>query len=332
MLPKYIMVYELIKVINGNSYLYLVHNVRLISGKSKKITKYLGVTENIEKSQIKKLIEENLIFFNKKELEIRLEQIKQLKIGYNFQFFEELEKLNSKFQLIFIEDSTKKSNQEILFLKYFIHNSNAIEGSKIAFEEVVRLVDEKKSNHKNKNEVQEVINSLLAWKYLKEGFIFNETSLKKLYSILTKKLLMENGEKYPLGYKKKSNDVGFNEKTGLRNSTTPPEKVKGEINDLFKWYKESKKIYHPIELAFEFNMRYLIIHPFLDGNGRTGRLLMNKILIDYNYLPMIIFKSESNEMNKVMNKYRDGHKVKYHTFMIENLKKTYREIYNKNLF
>lgn len=324
------MVYELIKKVNGKEYLYLVHNVRLFSGKNKKITKYLGAIENIDKNSINKLISKHIDFFNKKELEIRLEQIKKLKIGYNYNFFKELEELNSKFQLDFIKNKEKKKSLELLFLKYFIHNSNAIEGSRITFNEVVKLVDKKKSSHKNKNEVQEVINSLMAWKFLKEEFVFNETSLKKLYSILTKDLIMENGEKYPKGYKKKANEVGFNEVTGLANPTTPPEKVKEEIKSLFSWYRENKKVIHPIELAFEFNMKYLIIHPFLDGNGRTGRLLMNKILIDYNYLPMVVFKSDSNKMNKVMNKYRDGHKMKYHTYMIENLKRTYREIYEKN--
>ncbi|MCH8520228.1 MAG: Fic family protein [Nanoarchaeota archaeon] len=324
------MVYELIKKVNGREYIYLVHNVRLFSGKNKKITKYIGAIENINRNNTNKLIYQYTDFFNEKELEIRLEQINKLKIGYNYYFFKELEELNSRFQLIFVKDKKKEKLFELLFLKYFIHNSNAIEGSKITFNEVVKLVDKKKSSHKNKNEVQEVINSLRAWEFLKEKFIFNETSLKKLYSILTKDLIMENGEKYPNGYKKKANEVGFNEATGLANTTTPPEKVKEEIKNLFSWYRENKKVIHPIELAFEFNMKYLIIHPFLDGNGRTGRLLMNKILIDYNYLPMVVFKSDSNKMNKVMNKYRDGHKIKYHTYMIENLKRTYREIYGRN--
>lgn len=330
MLPKYIMVYELVKMVNNKKYLYLVHNVRLINGKTKKITKYLGLAIKFNKKQIKDLIKENQIFFNKGELKIRLEQINGLKIGYNHQFFEELETLNSKFQLELINNKKKQNSLELLFLKYFIHNSNRIEGSKITFEEVVKLVEKKKSTHKNKNEVQEVINSIKAWIFLKKEFIFNETSLKKLYSILTKDLFMENGEKYPIGFKKLNVEIGFNKKLGKNNPTTPPEKVKEEIKNLFKWYKKNKKVLHPIELAFEFNMKYLIIHPFLDANGRTGRLLMNKILIEYKYLPIVVFKSKSNQMNSVMNKYRDGHKIKYHTFMIENLKKTYKEIYKNN--
>ena len=113
------MVYDVIKKISGKNYLYLVQNVRLISGKSKKITKYLGLAEKFKKEDIKNSIKENQIYFNKKELEIRLEQINSLKIGYNYQFFDELEKLNSKFQLKLIEDIEKQKKNRINILKIF---------------------------------------------------------------------------------------------------------------------------------------------------------------------------------------------------------------------
>jgi hypothetical protein len=48
-----------------------------------------------------------------------------------------------------------------------------------------------------KNEIQEVKNSILSWDFLNNKFIFNEANIKKLYHILTKNLLQENGEKYP---------------------------------------------------------------------------------------------------------------------------------------
>jgi Fic family protein len=43
-------------------------------------------------------------------------------------------------------------------------------------------------------------------------------------------------------------------------------------------------------MAFDFHLKYEQIHPFENGNGRTGRLIMNKILIQNSMLPMIIFK------------------------------------------
>jgi Fic family protein len=55
-------------------------------------------------------------------------------------------------------------------------------------------------------------------------------------------------------------------------------------------YKKNKNAIFPLQLAFDFHLKYEQIHPFENGNGRTGRLLMNKILIQNGMLPMIVFK------------------------------------------
>lgn len=52
---------------------------------------------------------------------------------------------------------------------------------------------------------------------------------------------------------------------------------------------------HPVLIAFEFHLRYLEIHPFYDGNGRSGRLLMNLLLISLGYPPVIL--SEKSRQN-----------------------------------
>jgi len=76
-----------------------------------------------------------------------------------------------------------------------------------------------------------------------------------------------------------------------------PEDVAEEMHKLINWLsaendKQGKKDeIHPAILAIEFHLRYLTIHPFYDGNGRTARILMNLILIAKGYPPLII-KSE----------------------------------------
>ncbi|USN59284.1 MAG: Fic family protein [Candidatus Peribacteria bacterium] len=71
--------------------------------------------------------------------------------------------------------------------------------------------------------------------------------------------------------------------------TTSPDKVSDEINNLIKWYRANKANIFSLQLAFDFHLKYEQIHPFENGNGRTGRLLMNKILIQNGMLPMIVF-------------------------------------------
>ncbi len=61
----------------------------------------------------------------------------------------------------------------------------------------------------------------------------------------------------------------------------------GLMRDLFEWYESSGGI-HPIEKAAHFHHRFVHIHPFVDGNGRTARLLMNLILMQHGYPPAVI--------------------------------------------
>jgi Fic family protein len=76
----------------------------------------------------------------------------------------------------------------------------------------------------------------------------------------------------------------------------PYEEVKDKMHELVNWVSsqyekikaKDKKALHPVVLAFEFHLRYITIHPFYDGNGRTARIFMNLILIAFGYPPVII--------------------------------------------
>ena len=60
--------------------------------------------------------------------------------------------------------------------------------------------------------------------------------------------------------------------------------VAKEMEDFFIWYETNKLILHPIVLAGEIHERLVTIHPFIDGNGRTSRLVMNLILLQHGYI------------------------------------------------
>lgn len=59
-----------------------------------------------------------------------------------------------------------------------------------------------------------------------------------------------------------------------------------EMRTLLRWYNMNKNKLHPLVLTTYFHIAFEAIHPFIDGNGRTGRLLLNFILHKNNY-PMI---------------------------------------------
>jgi Fic family protein len=75
-------------------------------------------------------------------------------------------------------------------------------------------------------------------------------------------------------------------------SFTPvhPNNVQKEMVDFIQWLNEDDTLrIHPVELAAIAHYKFVFIHPFVDGNGRTARLLMNLILMQAGFPPVIIF-------------------------------------------
>ena len=70
-----------------------------------------------------------------------------------------------------------------------------------------------------------------------------------------------------------------------------PLKVPDLMSEFIQWLNTSSEL-HPIELAAEAHYRLVTIHPFVDGNGRTARLLMNMILLMHGYPAAIIRKRD----------------------------------------
>lgn len=68
-----------------------------------------------------------------------------------------------------------------------------------------------------------------------------------------------------------------------------------KINDLVNWFNNPSNLLHPIEKASLFHAKYETIHPFSDGNGRTGRLLLNYMLVREGYWPVNIRYAEDQE-------------------------------------
>ncbi|MES2765235.1 MAG: Fic family protein [Bacteroidota bacterium] len=93
---------------------------------------------------------------------------------------------------------------------------------------------------------------------------------------------------YPGRYKSQPNYVTTT--TGEQIDFTSPEDTAPKMQELIEWLRNEllKKEIHPLTLAATFHYRFIMIHPFDDGNGRIARLLMNLILMMNNFLPAII--------------------------------------------
>lgn len=194
-------------------------------------------------------------------------------------------------------DSKRPLNIQTLksLKKYFdvelTYNSNAIEGNTLTMTETkVILEDGLTIGHgKSIREHLEVINHKEAIDYIDDivstDMDISERVIKNLHYIILKSIDNKNAGEY-----RNSNVLisGSNHR--------PPEHflIKERMKELVDWYNNNKNILHPIKLAAEFHFRYVYIHPFIDGNGRSARLLMNLILMRNGY-PITVIKTEDRE-------------------------------------
>ncbi len=204
------------------------------------------------------------------------------------------------------------------FLHDFVHHSNFIEGSRIPYDEVKKLMETGTSTYQVIQEIIEVKNSKAVWEYLEKDFRFSETHIKRLYHKLTSWLYMDTGKPYPRG-RKKVNNIAWEQKT------TPWEEVPEKMKQLLIRFKENKKTMFPLQLAFDFHYRFERIHPFRDWNGRVGRFLMNKILISKGLPPMIIFGENRRAYFNAIKKWWETMK-KYYKFMNKQYEKSLKII------
>ena len=76
--------------------------------------------------------------------------------------------------------------------------------------------------------------------------------------------------------------------SGSKYPVSPPEEIEPLMNEFFQWLKEQEKLMHPVEFAAKAHKEFVFIHPFVDGNGRVARLLMNLCLLRQGYTMAII--------------------------------------------
>ena len=88
--------------------------------------------------------------------------------------------------------------------------------------------------------------------------------------------------------------------------TTLPQDVEMEMNQLLKWYREQNK---NMRTLAGFHARYEAIHPFQDGNGRTGRMILFRECLRHNLSPLIIEAAHRPEYLEALKEYRENGSV-----------------------
>jgi len=298
------MVYIYKKIVAGKSY----YSLRISERKGKRVIardlKYLGsnikevkkVLNNLTeyKGDIRKAHRTITLFL---ETNYYLEKVKALKLKKDDYLLDKLEDLEAcKMHFIKVFNKLPKLTKKEIFKNYiieFAYNTASMEGNTINLEEARNLLNEGITpKDKTLREIYDLQNT---------EKVFFDILNNKLGDELNHKLIIEIHDQL---LEKIDERRGYRT-TDIRvvNSNfdaSPGKYVRTDMDLLLKWFNENKNKLHPLVLAIVFHHKFEKIHPFSDGNGRTGRMVVNYILLKNNLPPTIIRKKFRKEYLEAM--------------------------------
>jgi Fic family protein len=250
--------------------------------------------------------------------------------------YAELDKLKRRLDALRpIDAQMLRAIREKFRLEWTYH-SNALEGNPLTLSETSFFIREGlTSKGRPLSAYLETTNHIEALEYLdsvvKDGRPITEHLVRLYHTMLFNKM-----DKISLGsgadrqetpiiggqYKQQNNHVVRLDGKILQ--FTDVSLVPAEMEQLIRWYEETKAQLHPAELATQFHHRLVRIHPFLDGNGRVSRLLLNTILMRADYVPAIIPVEEKKQYLEALQSADDGDYEPLYGFIEAQVSKTLR--------
>lgn len=287
-------------------YFYIVENIRKTSGRLKnasssgrweKVRIYLG--KNLSRKELERLMKSK-----KTELDKKAGKARKLSDPLFGLVSEEQKKKLEQIKESYLGNKQKVTgsvyeNYYEHFVTEFTYDTNAIEGSTVTLQETAlilfdKIVPEGKSL-KEINEVQnhkDTFDFMLGYK----GDV-NRAFVLKLHKLLMHNILWKHSGRF--------RDVQVYVR-GASFTPPPPREVEKQFKQLMLWYRSNKRRYHPVIVAAYFHHVFESIHPFRDGNGRVGRLLLD-FTLRKNGFPMINIKNK--EKAKYYDALEAGHKA-----------------------
>lgn len=219
-----------------------------------------------------------------KALKVAEEEIKYKKTISNLKISTSLEKILKEIDILKDKlDSYRQFDsykiKQALELEYTFE-SNRIEGNTMTLRETDMVINEGLTiSGKSMREHLEAINHQEAIGFIKDlmqkNNALNERDLLSIHNLILRGIIPEDAGRY------RKVQVMIQ---GSTHMPPQPLMVAQEMEEYFIWYEINKTKLHPIILAAEMHERLVTIHPFIDGNGKTSRLIMNLILLQKGYL------------------------------------------------
>lgn len=193
-------------------------------------------------------------------------------------------------------DTVTISSYEKDFELTYTHNSTAIEGNTLTLMETKVLLEDGISvGGKELREIYEIINHKKAYQYVKRCIAdkkgLDENIVKDIHAILTENIIVGG--------------IYRNQEVRISGAGHVPPSGNDMFIQIKNFYSdlEYKTDLNPIELAAWTHAEFVRIHPFIDGNGRTSRLIMNYQLMINGFLPVSIAKESRLEYYNALEEY-----------------------------
>lgn len=170
----------------------------------------------------------------------------------------------------------------------YTYESNKIEGNTLTLMETDLIINKGLTvSGKKMQEHLEAVNHKYAIEYIRDIVHNNqdltEETLRKIHSIVLAGIDFKNAGNWRVDRVRIA---------GSQHICPNPIKVPMLMNEFFEYYEANKNTLHPVILSANMHEKLVTIHPFIDGNGRTARLLMNLILLQHGY-PITIISAEN---------------------------------------
>lgn len=279
---------------------YLAHSYREGS-KVHKFRKYLGTDLTREKLKERVSIAEKLIFEEIHKYKIIQDPLKVDLSDKEISSIKDLE-LEIPIKIAHLSEGDWKKFSEL-----FSYNTNAIEGSKLNQEEVINILEHDKWPDKSKEDIAEAYGVDEAIGLIRE--VKDEITLELIKQI--HKIVFKNSKGFAGNFRKKGQEVVVMTKSGkIVHEGAPQTRINYLLKELVKWYEENKKRYPALILAAVVHNQFENIHPFTDGNGRVGRILLNNILIKHKLPPININLKNQIEYYNSLQEYEHNKNLK----------------------
>ncbi len=296
----------------GKKY-YLAHSYRQ-AGKVKKARIYLGAY--LEPAELESL---------RRAAEARLRE----KIGAGRKISDPLQTVLSSRELAELKALEAKAAVRIAhlseddwqkFTEAFAYDTNAIEGSTLDSKEVVEILEKGKWPDKSKADISETYGVAKAIKFIRE----TKEHVSLQFVLELHRIVFENSKTFAGKLRPKGVEVVVTDgRGGIVHRGAPSAHVKSLLLELARWYGKNKRKYPPLVLAAVVHNQFENIHPFQDGNGRVGRLLLNNILLKHKMPPVNIELENRQEYYAALQAYENRHDLRP---TIELMLKEYRAL------